>query len=110
MRVLAVLKMVLLGVSVGVSLAGCAVEWIKLTPQGENVAVLQQSEVTNCTPNGSTTVHVPSKVIINREPEKVQQEVRTLARNNAADRGDAIVATGPVVNGEQTYNIYRCRR
>ena len=107
MRVLTVLMLALLE---GVLLAGCAVEWLKLTPQGENVAILQQSEVTNCTPNGSTTVHVVSKVIINREPDKVQQEVRTLARNNAADRGDAIVATGPVVNGEQTYNIYRCRR
>jgi hypothetical protein len=107
MRVLTVLMLALLE---GVLLTGCAVEWLKLTPQGENVAILQQSEVTNCTPNGSTTVHVVSKVIINREPDKVQQEVRTLARNNAADRGDAIVATGPVVNGEQTYNIYRCRR
>jgi hypothetical protein len=36
--------------------------------------------------------------------------LRTLARNRAADSGDALVATGPVVEGEQTFNIYRCRR
>jgi hypothetical protein len=47
---------------------------------------------------------------VNRQPAQVQEELRTLARNRAADRGDAIVATGPVANGEQTYNIYRCRR
>ena len=94
----------------GLLLGACSVNWVKLTPQGENVAILQEGEVSNCTPNGTTTVSVISKVIVNRQPAEVQSELRTLARNRAADRGDAIVATGPVANGEQTYNIYRCRR
>lgn len=92
------------------SLGACAFSWVKLTPQGENVAILQASEVTNCTPNGSTTVTVVSKVVVNRQPERVAEELRVLARNRAADRGDAIVAMGPVRNGEQTFNIYQCRR
>jgi hypothetical protein len=92
------------------SVTACAVPWVKLTPQGENVAVLQSSEVGNCTPNGSTTVTVLSKVVVNRQPAKVAEELRILARNRAADRGDAIVAMGPVTNGEQTFNIYQCRR
>ncbi len=91
-------------------LAGCTVSWVKLTPEGENVAVLQANEVANCTPNGSTTVSVISKVVVNRQPARVAEELRTLARNRAADRGDAIVATGPARNGEQSFNIYRCRR
>ena len=91
-------------------LAGCSVSWVKLTPEGENVAVLQATEVANCTPNGSTTVSVISKVVVNRQPARVAEELRTLARNRAADRGDAIVATGPARNGEQSFNIYRCRR
>ncbi|MEI7950985.1 MAG: DUF4156 domain-containing protein [Gammaproteobacteria bacterium] len=94
----------------GLLLSACSVNWVKLTPQGENVAILQAAEVSNCTPNGTTTVSVISKVIVNRQPADVQEELRTLARNRAADRGDAIVATGAVANGEQTYNIYRCRR
>ena len=91
-------------------LDACSVQWVKLTPQGENVAVLKENEVSNCTPNGSTTIGVPSKVIIERNEAKVQEELKTLARNNAADQGDAIVPAGPAKNGRQTYNIYRCRR
>jgi hypothetical protein len=93
-----------------VSLAACTVNWVKLTPQGENVAVLQASEVGNCTPNGSTTVSVISKVVVNRQPTRVAEELRTLARNRAAGSGDAIVAMGPAKDGEQTFNIYQCRR
>ncbi len=92
------------------SLSACTIAWVKLTPQGEKVVVLQASEVANCTPNGSTTVSVISKVVVNRQPAQVAEELKTLARNRAADRGDAIVAMGPMSNGEQTFNIYQCRR
>jgi hypothetical protein len=83
--------------------------WVKLTSAGENVAVLMASEVTNCTRTGTTTVEVKDKVVLDRNAEKVALELRTLARNRAADRGDAIVATSGVSNGEQTFTIYRCR-
>ena len=93
-----------------VSLAsGCS--FVKLTREGENVAVLQLSEVANCEQVASTTVSVVNKVVVNRSPQTVATELRTLARNHAASRGgDAIVATSNVANGEQSYNIYRCRR
>jgi hypothetical protein len=89
-------------------LGGCT--FVKLTPAGENVAILQASEVGNCVADGTITVNVTSKVVVNRQPAKVQQELRTLARNRAADRGDTLVAVTEVRNGEQTFNIYRCRR
>ena len=91
-----------------VLLTGCT--YVKLTPGGENVAVLQSSEIANCTAAGTTTVSVLNKVVVDRNPEKVALELRTLARNRAAERGDAIVAAGPVSDGEQTWNIYQCRR
>jgi hypothetical protein len=100
MRTLILVAAVLLG--------GCT--FVKLTPQGENVAVLQANEVGNCTLIGGTTVQVENKVVVNRSPDKVALELRTLARNRSADRGDTIVATSPVNNGEQTFNVYRCRR
>ena len=90
-------------------LGGCTT-FVKLTPQGENVAILQASEVTNCTPNGTVTAHAPSKLIVNRPPARVAQDLRTLARNDAADRGDTLVAVSEPRNGEQTFNVYRCRR
>ena len=89
--------------------SGCS--FVKLTAAGENVAVLQLSEVANCEQVASTTVSVVNKVVVNRSPQTVATELRTLARNHAATRGgDAIVATSNVANGEQSYNIYRCRR
>lgn len=88
-------------------LGGCS--FVKLTPQGENVAVMQLKDVTRCENVGSTTVSVVSKVVVNRKPDKVALELRVLARNRAAASGDAIVSMTPVINGEQTFNIYRCR-
>lgn len=91
-----------------VMLSGCS--FVKLTPRGENVAVIQIGEVMACQQTSSTTVEVLDKVIVNRSPEKVALELRTLARNGAVDRGDTIVAMTPVTDGKQTFNIYRCRK
>lgn len=94
------------------SLTLSACSFVKLTPAGDNVAILQAGEVANCTPNGTTTVAVIDKVVVNRSPEKIVEELRILARNRAAqdNRGDAIVPAGPIQDGEQTFNIYKCRR
>ena len=97
----------LLAISAALLLSACS--FVKLTPSGENVAVLQINQITSCTQTGSTTVEVVNKVVVNRSPDKVALELRSLARNRAADRGDTIVATTPVTDGEQTFNIYRCR-
>lgn len=83
--------------------------WVKLTAAGENVAVLTASEVENCERTGTTTVSVPDKVILDRDADKVSLELRTLARNRAADRGDVIVPTSRINDGEQMFIIYRCR-
>jgi hypothetical protein len=98
---------ILLGITAVLLLSACS--YVKLTAAGENVAVLQLDQVRSCTQTGSTTVSVLNKVVVNRSPDKVALELRTLARNRAADRGDAIVAMTPVSDGEQTFNIYRCR-
>ena len=89
-------------------LVGCS--WVRLTPAGENVAVLTMGEVANCTQVAETTVTVRDRVILARSPERVTQELHVLARNSAATRnGDAVVPTGPVENGSRSYNVYRCR-
>ncbi len=98
---------ILLAISAALLLSACS--FVKLTPGGENVAVLQLNQVTSCTQTGSTTVSVVNKVVVNRSPDKVALELRSLARNRAAERGDTIVAMTPVTDGEQTFNIYRCR-
>lgn len=82
--------------------------WVKLTKEGESVGIWTPAEVTNCTRTGTTTVEVLDKALINRDADKVALELRTLARNRAADRGNVIVAESPPRNGEQTFIIYRC--
>ncbi len=90
-----------------IALVSCS--WVKLTAEGENVAILTSAEVANCTRTGTTTVEVLDRALLERNDEKVARELRILARNRAADRGDAIVPSTPVVDGEQTFIIYRCR-
>jgi hypothetical protein len=90
-------------------LGGCT--FTKLTPQGENVAVLQAAEVGNCDRVTATTVNVTNKVVINRKPAQVALDLRTVARNRAATLGgDTIVAATQPNKGEQTFDVYRCRR
>ena len=47
--------------------------------------------------------------VYERNAGKVALDLRALARNRAADRGNAIVLSTQVVDGEQTFIIYRCR-
>lgn len=95
----------------GLALLGAGCKWVELTPGGDNVAVLSASEVVNCTRVGETTVAVQDRVVVQRTPERVEEELRTLARNSAAQRGgDTVVSTSLVQNGQQSYDIFRCRR
>ena len=91
-------------------LSVCACAWVKLTPGGEKVRVLEASEVSTCKQLGDTTVSLLAKVAgINRNEEQVAKELATLARNAAADMGgDTIVAISPVKDGKRSYSVYKC--
>ena len=66
-------------------------------------------DVANCQEVGIVTTQTQSRVVINRSPSKVTEELTILARNRAADLGaDAIVPIGVPSNGEQSFRAYRC--
>jgi hypothetical protein len=90
------------------SLASCA--WVDLKPQGERVRQLTPAEVKNCKLLGHIATSTAASVgIFARSKSTVQEEVNHLARNNAGDMGgDTIVPTGPLIEGEQGFNVYRC--
>lgn len=95
----------------GLGLLVCGCSFVKLTPDGENVAVLTMEQVSNCTQVAETTVSVPDRLLVQRTPERVEEELRVLARNSAAARGgDTVVSTSQVRDGRQDFNVYRCRR
>lgn len=87
-----------------------ACSWVKLTPGGEKVRVLDADEVSTCKELGDTTVSLLAKVAgINREKEEVAKELSYLARNSAAGMGgDTIVPISAVKDGKRSYKVYKC--
>ena len=87
-----------------------ACSWVKLTPDGDKVRVLSQSEVATCKKLGITTASVADKVAgMPRKETIIQDNLNILARNAAADMGgDTVVPSSPIQDGKQTFDVYRC--
>lgn len=102
------MKSVFVVFMVAVIATGCT--WVKLTPEGEKVRVLNQTEVKSCKKLGKTTVSLKATVAgFERNVEKVKKELEMLARNRAMDLdGDTVVPLTEIENGQQSFDIYRC--
>src|SRR5262249_13413355 len=74
---------------------GCT--WVKVTPPGASVRVGTAAEVTSCKRIGATHAKTSARAgIFSRSGEKIDREVETLARNEAAEMGgNTIVPQGP---------------
>ncbi|HYW92457.1 MAG TPA: DUF4156 domain-containing protein [Gammaproteobacteria bacterium] len=90
------------------SLTACT--WVSLSSDAQNVMVLPRDRVAHCKKIGKTDVSVDSKVgFVSRYPSDVEQDLKTLARNTAAQQGgDTVSPLSPVKNGNQTFGIYKC--
>lgn len=92
------------------SLAACE-SWVQLTPEGSNVNLVgDASRVANCTRVGRANVKTLGKIVaVERGSQRLQDELLTLARNQAADLGgDTVVPESLISNGEQIFGVYRC--
>jgi hypothetical protein len=98
----------LLLVAAVLSLMACS--WVKLTPGGEKVRVLSETEVSTCKKIGKTVVNVADSVAgLERKEHVVKENLEALARNAAPDMGgDTVVPASPIVDGKQTFDVYRC--
>ena len=98
----------LLMVLLCLGLSACS--WVKLTPSGEKVRVLEAGEVSTCKELGNTTVSLLAKVAgINRNEEQVAKELSMLARNAGAEMGgDTIVPISAAKEGKRSYAVYKC--
>ncbi len=87
-----------------------ACTWVQLTAEGEKVRILDMDEVSQCEPVGQTTSTTKAKVAgVPRHINAVKDELQSLARNSAVNLGgDTIVPLGDIVEGQQTYKVYRC--
>jgi len=101
--------------SIWIMLAATAVlsscTWVKPTAAALDVRVAYLSQIETCKQLGRVTVSVLDKVaFISRAEEDMADELETLGRNAAADmKGDTIVAMSKIVDGEQVFNVYRCK-
>ena len=89
-------------------LQACA--WVKPTALGAEVRVATAAEVAGCSQAGSTEVSVLDKVAgVRRGYTTVSEELATLARNSAAQLGgDTVVPISEIVDGTQTFAVYKC--
>ncbi len=91
-----------------VVLSACT--WVPKTPNSQAVRIIPSDRIMGCRLVGSVTTYTADRVsIVNRSAKKVQEELDTLAKNDAvAQGGDTLVRTSNVVDGKQSYDIYRC--
>ena len=91
------------------STLGCT--WVPLTEEGRNVRILQASAAADCQKISTVSSKTADRVVIfARSDRKVREELESLARNEAADGGgNAIVPIGAMVNGRQSFDVYRCQ-
>jgi hypothetical protein len=89
-------------------LPGCT--FVKLAPEADAVTVVDEQIAAGCRELGNTRVEVLNKVgFFTRSPQKVSDELDTLARNAGVDlNGNAVVPSGPVAEGKRTYRVLRC--
>ena len=87
-----------------------ACSWVPLDPGAEAVSVRDTDGVASCQRLGKTHTRTSDGVgFIPRRPSKVEEELLSLARNEAVRMGGNVVARlSPVEHGEQRFGIYRC--
>lgn len=87
-----------------------ACTWVTLTEEAEKVRVLSTQEVSQCTLLGRTTSNTAAVVAgVRRHDNAIQHELINLARNSAVSLGgDSIVAETQMLDGKQTFKVYRC--
>src|SRR5690554_1006602 len=100
----------LLGVGLATLLAACSSNWVQITPEGQPVVAVTAADVANCTRIGVASVNaLDSIAFIDRGARRLQQELVTLARNEAGRMGgNRVTPESTIEDGRQTFGVFRC--
>jgi len=99
-------RAVLACVALTLSVVATGCTFVKLQPDAQEIAVLDQKRAQNCEKLGQTKVSVAAA---GRGEKYVREDLETLARNSAADMGgDTVAPLSGIKEGKQTYGIYKC--
>ena len=87
-----------------------ACTWVDLTEAGQNVTLAGAANVGNCERIGRATARTLDEVVrVDRSAERLQEELLTLARNEAgAMGGNTIVPESVIQDGSQIFGVYNC--
>ena len=93
-----------------VSLAS-ACTWVALEPEAERVRLVDAEAVSGCESIGKVNTTTAHKVgLFPRSQAKVQEELATLARNEAVEMGgDTVAGVTETRDGSRTFRVYRCQ-
>ena len=96
--------------AVGLMLLTVGCNWAPLTEGGEQIQFLNQKAVESCQQIGTTNARTKPTILgLDRDAATIREELRSLARNDAAKMGGTAVSPlGSVENGEQSFGIYVC--
>lgn len=93
------------------ALTGCT-SWVTPSPEAQRavIAVVTPEAAARCQLLTRNELTVTSKIgSFERMPGDVENDLRTLAINQAASAGgDAVAPLSPVTEGKQIYGIYKC--
>lgn len=91
-----------------IALSACA--FVSLNPQAQDVAVLPNADaVGKCKFLGNTSVSIWSKSETFQSQDTVEDQLNTLARNEAVKiGGNTVTPDSKIINGQRTYRVYNC--
>ena len=94
----------------GLVLALASCTWVHIAPVESEVHVVTGPPA-GCEKRGEVEVSVKDSVAFyDRNPLRVQEELETLARNEAPGMGaDTVQPLAPPANGAQRYAAWKCR-
>lgn len=96
--------------AVSTLLAACSSNWVQISPEGQRVAAVTAADVASCTRLGVASVNALDRIaFVDRGARRLQQELVTLARNEAARMGgNRITPESTIEDGRQTFGVFRC--
>lgn len=100
----------LVGAALATFLAACSSNWVQISPEGQRVSVVTAADVRECSRIGVANVNaLDSIAFVNRGAQRLQQELVTLARNEAGRLGgNRVTPESTIEDGRQTFGVYRC--
>ncbi|MBK51294.1 MAG: hypothetical protein CMQ45_02790 [Gammaproteobacteria bacterium] len=84
--------------------------WVQLTGPGQQVEVRSESQVSGCEPLGRASSSTLDRLLlVERNTAQQENELLTLARNEAGDMGgNAIAPITTALDGQQSFAVFRC--